>query len=174
MTPSPTALTLRREDALARLKPLLEDPSIGKVGHNIKYDLIVLERAGIHLAGITLDTMVASYLTDPSRMRHNLEDVCLHYLKRKMIPIADLIGKGSKAISFDQVPIAALRLCRRRRHITWRLGAVFTPMLRARPSEALFIKWEFRSGFWRKWNRHRDRLGSLRGLRVEVESLYEP
>src|SRR5690606_32481918 len=93
---------LSRETVLERLRPLLEDPQYPKVGQNVKYDLIVLERAGVKVSGIVLDTMVASYLTDPSRMRHNLDEICLHYLKRKMIPISDLIGKGSKSVTFDK------------------------------------------------------------------------
>jgi len=96
---------LPRKTALDLLRPLLEDPRIGKVGHNIKYDLVVLHRAGIALQGLAMDTMVASYLTDPSRLRHNLTEVSLQYLKRKMIPIAEVIGKGSKAITFDKVPV---------------------------------------------------------------------
>lgn len=132
-------VTLEPEEALRTLKPLLEDPALTKVGHNIKYDLIVLARAGIRLAGIGLDTMVASYLTDPSRMRHNLTDVCLHYLKRNMIPIADLIGKGSKAITFDHVPIArACAYAGEDADIALRLARYFEPVLRERGLEALY------------------------------------
>ena len=99
----------------------------------------VLARAGITLAGITLDTMVASYLTDPSRIRHNLSEVSLHYLKRKMIPIADLIGKGSKQITFDRVPIdKACRYACEDADMTWRLGERFTALLREHDLEALF------------------------------------
>ncbi len=128
-----------RETALAILRPLLEDPAVPKTGHNIKYDMEVLARAGIALAGITLDTMVASYLTDPSRIRHNLSDVSLHYLKRKMIPIADLIGKGSKQITFDRVPIdKACRYACEDADMTWRLGERFTALLREHDLEALF------------------------------------
>lgn len=99
------AITLSPEKALAALKPVLENPKPGKTGHNIKYDMIVLHRAGITLRGIRMDTMIASYLTDPSRLRHNLDELSLHHLNHKTIPISDLIGKGSKTIPFDQVPI---------------------------------------------------------------------
>lgn len=130
-------------EAVDALRPLLEDPAVAKLGHNIKYDLIVLERAGIRIAGIRLDTMVASYLTDPSRMRHNLDEVCLHYLKRKTIPISDLIGKGSKQITFDQVPLeaASVYACEDA-DMTWRLGEVFTPLLRERGLEELLNRVE--------------------------------
>lgn len=92
------------EEALAALKPLLEDAQYKKFGHNIKYDLIVLARAGIHLQGVAMDTMLASYLTDASRLRHNLDELSLLYLNHKMIPITDLIGKGAHSIPFTQVP----------------------------------------------------------------------
>lgn len=135
----PEGQRLSRGEALARLKPLLEDPTIGKIGHNIKYDLVVLERAGIRLAGIEFDTMVGSYLTDASRLRHNLDEVSLHYLKRKVIPISDLIGKGSKAITFDSVPLdRACKYACEDADVTWRLAEVFRPLLRERGQAALF------------------------------------
>lgn len=127
------------EDALRMLKPLLEDPAILKSGHNIKYDLVVLRRAGIEMRGVEFDTMVASYLTDPSRLRHNLSEVCLYYLKRKMIPITDLIGKGSKAVTFDKVPIdQACTYASEDADIAWRLTKVFRPILHERGLDTLF------------------------------------
>ena len=128
-----------RRKALDMLRPLLEDPDLRKVGHNIKYDLIVLSRAGIELRGIVMDTMVASYLTDPSRLRHNLGEVSLQYLKRRMIPIADLIGKGSKAVTFDRVPVdRACEYSCEDADVTWRLNGVFQTLLKERALEALF------------------------------------
>lgn len=130
---------LSRNDALAMLKPLLEDPSIRKVGHNIKYDLLVLDRAGIRLAGIDLDTMIACYLTDPSRLRHNLNEISLHYLSRKLIPISDLIGKGAKAVTFDSVPVdRACVYAGEDADVTWRLAEVFRPLLRERGLMTLY------------------------------------
>ncbi len=128
-----------KDEALALLRPLLEDPAIGKVGHNIKYDLIVFARAGIALQGIAQDTMVSSYLTDPSRLRHNLEEVSLQYLKRKMIPIAEVIGKGSKAITFDKVPVdRASEYSCEDADVTWRLSGVFRTLLQERSLDALY------------------------------------
>ena len=127
------------EAALDSVRPLFENPDVEKVGHNIKYDLVVLERAGVHLAGIGLDTMVASYLTDPSRLRHNLDEVSLHYLNRKLIPISDLIGKGSKQQTFDTVPIdQACTYAAEDADITWRLAEVFQPKLQEQGLENLF------------------------------------
>ena len=126
------------ERAVGLLRPLLEDANIGKVGHNIKYDLLVLQRAGLRLAGIRMDTMVASYLTDPSRMRHNLEEVSLQYLRRKLTPISDLIGKGSKTITFDEAPIerACVYACEDA-DVTWHLSKIFRSQLRDRQLESL-------------------------------------
>ena len=135
----PATAQLPREMVLERLRPLLEDEAVGKVGHNIKYDLLVFARAGVRLAGISLDTMVASYLTDPSRMRHNLDEVSLHYLKRKLIPISDLIGKGSKAITFDEVPIdRACAYASEDADMAWRLAEALRPLMEERGLSALF------------------------------------
>jgi DNA polymerase-1 len=92
--------------ALEILKPVLENPAIRKVGQNIKYDWIVLERHGIMLNGITFDTMLASYLINPSKRAHNLDQIALDFLDHKTITYEDLTGKkGKKAATFDTVPI---------------------------------------------------------------------
>jgi DNA polymerase-1 len=90
---------------LASLKPLLEDPNLAKVGQNIKYDWIVLKRSGIDLQGVVFDTMVASYLLNPTRRAHNLETIAAEYLDHKMISYKEVTGnkKGNKC--FDEVPI---------------------------------------------------------------------
>ncbi len=125
--------------ALALLKPLLEDASIGKIGHNIKYDLIVFARAGIALQGIVMDTMIASYLTDPSRLRHNLNEVSLQYLRHKPIPISNLIGKGAKAVTFDHVPVdRACEYASEDADLAWRLAQVLEPKLEECALTALF------------------------------------
>lgn len=137
--PSDGLWPLSKDEVLDTIRPLLEDPSVGKIGHNIKYDLLVLENHGIRLQGIVMDTMVASYLTDPSRLRHNLNEVSLQYLRRKLIPISDLIGKGSKAVSFNHVPVddACVYACEDA-EVTWRLVHVFRPTLRERNLVSLF------------------------------------
>ncbi|MBW1770932.1 MAG: DNA polymerase I, partial [Deltaproteobacteria bacterium] len=68
------------DHTIASLKPLLEDPKLAKVGQNIKFDWIVLKRSGIQLQGVTFDTMVASYLLNPTRRAHNLEAIAAEYL----------------------------------------------------------------------------------------------
>lgn len=130
---------LPKERVAGLLGPLLADGSVGKIGHNIKYDLIVLRNAGMQVRGAEMDTMVASYLTDPSRLRHNLDEVSLHYLKRKTIPISDLIGKGAKSVTFDQVPVdRACGYACEDADMSWRLAGVFGPLLLERGLDALF------------------------------------
>ena len=141
MGDSPKSVPMDR--ALELLRPLLEDPDIKKIGHNIKYDYIVLLQAGIMTRGIAVDTMLASYLTDPSRLRHNLAEVSLKHLRRKMIPISDLLGKGSKAITFDKVPVeAACEYASEDADITWRLSEIFQSSLKERELESLFSEVE--------------------------------
>jgi DNA polymerase-1 len=96
---------LEPDKTLARLKPLLEDPCLTKVGQNIKYDWIVLRRSGIELKGVIFDTMVASYLLNPTLRAHNLEMIAAEYLNHTMITYEEVTGSGKLQIGFDQVPI---------------------------------------------------------------------
>ena len=90
---------------LARLKPLLENPDLAKVGQNIKYDWIVLKRSGIQLQGVMFDTMVASYLLNPTRRSHNLETIAVEYLDHKMISYKEVTGGRKDDKGFDRVPV---------------------------------------------------------------------
>ena len=96
---------LSEEYVLGKLKPFLEDANFSKVGHNIKYDLEVLKRSGVDINGIGFDTMIASYLLNPSASGHKLDDVAFKFLQRQLIPIKDLIGSGAKQIPMSQVPV---------------------------------------------------------------------
>lgn len=87
------------------LKSVLENPDIKKVGQNIKYDWMVLERHGIHLKGVVFDTMLASYLINPSKRAHNLDQIALDFLDHKTTTYQDVVGKGKNASGFAQVPI---------------------------------------------------------------------
>jgi len=91
---------------LEALRPVLENPEIKKVGQNIKYDQIVLARHGVELGGVAFDTMLASYLIDPSKRAHNLDRIALDFLDHQMITYVDVVGKGRQALkSFARVPI---------------------------------------------------------------------
>ena len=94
------------ELALGSLKEIFEDKKIKKIGQNIKYDYIVLANYGIRVKGIIFDTMVASYLLNPSKLNHNLDDISFEYLNHKMTTsIHELIGKGKSAVTMDRVDI---------------------------------------------------------------------
>ena len=91
--------------ALQALKPLLEDAKLTKIGQYIKFDWIVLNRSGIKLAGVGFDTMVASYLLNPTRRAHNLEAIAAEYLDHRMISYKEVTGGGKKDSCFDMVHI---------------------------------------------------------------------
>ena len=94
---------------LEQLKPILENPTIKKVGQNIKYEWIVLKRYGIELQGIQCDTMVASYLLNPTKHNHNLGEIARDYLDRTMTDYKEVVGTGGKALTFDQVELERAR-----------------------------------------------------------------
>ena len=94
---------LAKEYVLEQIRPALEDPDIKKTGHNIKYDLIVLKNEKIDLKGIDFDTMLASYLLNPNRSRHNLEDVSMNYLSLKKQSFKEVTDKGKK--NFKEVSV---------------------------------------------------------------------
>jgi len=92
---------------LAALKDVLEDASVVKVAHDAKFDAIVLARHGISLAGVTIDTMIASYLIDATRSSHTIEDLALEHTGYKALAEEDVCGRGAKAIPFDRIPVTA-------------------------------------------------------------------
>jgi DNA polymerase-1 len=91
--------------ALAKLKPLLEDASIGKVGQNLKYDMSILANVGITLRGVAFDTMLESYVFNSVASKHNMDDLALKYLGHKNISFEEIAGKGAKQITFNQIPL---------------------------------------------------------------------
>ncbi|MEO1497127.1 MAG: DNA polymerase I [Planctomycetota bacterium] len=97
---------LPEADVIAALGPVLEDPSIGKIGQNLKYDLVVLRGAGVTLRGLRFDTMIASYLLDAGERSHNLDVLAARYLGHQTVKIKELIGTGKKQKRMDEVPVA--------------------------------------------------------------------
>ncbi len=91
-------------DAIARLKDLLGDASVLKIGQNIKYDALVLKRHGIEIVSLD-DTMLMSYVLDAGRQGHGMDDLSKTWLGHEPIPIKSLIGSGKSQITFDSVPI---------------------------------------------------------------------
>jgi len=125
--------------ALAILRPVLEDPAVAKTGQNVKFDLIVLEREGVRLAGIARDTMVLSYLLEPNWGRHNLDRLALHYLREAKIPYAEVAGRGKNEMTMDKVPIerAAPYACQDAA-LAWELGGALWDGVKARGLDRLY------------------------------------
>ncbi len=94
---------------LGTLGPLLSDPALPKYGQNLKYDALVLARAGIELAPIGFDTMVASYVINPTRHQHNLAELALEYLGERVTSYAEVAGSGKKQVSFAEVEVGRAR-----------------------------------------------------------------
>ena len=96
---------LRRDEALGKLRPLLEDPERPKVGQNLKYDMSVLANHGIGLRGVRFDTMLESYVLDSTGTRHDMDALALKYLDHRTIHFEDIAGKGAAQLRFDQIPL---------------------------------------------------------------------
>jgi DNA polymerase-1 len=96
---------LNREEVLTALKPILENPAIGKIGQNIKYDYGIFKNHGITLQGIKYDTMLESYILNSGAGRHDMDTLALKYLGYKTVSFEEVAGKGAKQVRFDQVPV---------------------------------------------------------------------
>jgi len=95
---------LNKEIVLKKLKPLLEDSSIKKIGQNIKFDFIVLAKHGINISSME-DTMLMSYVLDAGKNRHNMDTLSEIHLDHKTITFKDLVGSGKKEINFCDVEL---------------------------------------------------------------------
>ena len=110
------------EDIRPELAPILEDEKVGKVGQNIKYDMVVLRKAGVSLRGVIFDTMLASYVQYNNRSYHNMDSMAKDYLDHDTIKISEVIGKGKNQITFDMVDLEmASEYAAEDADITWRL-----------------------------------------------------
>ncbi|HEY6481943.1 MAG TPA: DNA polymerase I [Steroidobacteraceae bacterium] len=96
---------LDRERVLAALKPILEDPQRGKIGHHLKLDAHVLANHDIRLAGMRFDTMLESYVLNSVATRHDMDSTALCYLGIRTITYEDVVGRGAKQLPFNQVPL---------------------------------------------------------------------
>ena len=129
---------LDRDTVLTRLKPILENPKIGKIGQHLKYDAHILSLYDIDLLGNihenpnnwAMDTMLASYVINAAATRHGMDDLARHYLQTQTISFEDVAGKGAKQVSFDQVviDIASDYACEDA-DITYQLFDVFSKQL---------------------------------------------
>jgi DNA polymerase I len=124
----PTQVSSRT--AIEKLKPLLEDASIRKVGHDLKFDLEVLARHGVTLRGLAFDSMLASYLLDATRPGHPLEETSLEHLGYKALTEEDVCGRGAKAVPFARVsPDALLNFAGERADLARQLSNRLAPLL---------------------------------------------
>ena len=89
------------------LRPALTDPACPKVGHNLKYDALVLARQGLAVTPLAFDTMIAAWLVQPERYNLGLKDMAQAYLGVAMTHIEELIGKGKNQLTMDKVPVAS-------------------------------------------------------------------
>jgi DNA polymerase-1 len=121
------------DEVLARLRPVLTDARVGKVGHNAKYDMMVLARHGVWVEGLRYDTMVGVYLLNPGRRNLGLKEQAFEQLGVIMTPITDLIGTGKQQLSMAQVPIrTAADYAGADADMTLRLLRHLEPLLRER------------------------------------------
>ncbi len=122
---------LDKQMVLDRLKPALENPSLKKYGHNIKYDLLVLRNEGVELKGVAFDSMLAEYVLDPSKRGLSLDDLAMEYFQHQTIKYKDVAGTASKEIGFDEVEIEiASEYAAEDSDITWALTQRLRPLLK--------------------------------------------
>ena len=122
-------------DVHEKLKTVLADEKVKKVGQNIKYDLNILRNADLPVKGFCFDTMVASYCLDAERRGHSLDVMAKDFLDYDTIPISSLIGKGRNQLTFDMVDTtAASEYAAEDADITFRLYEYLKPRLKAQPA----------------------------------------
>jgi DNA polymerase I len=123
------------------LKPVLENEKIMKIGQNLKYDIMVLEKYGVQVKGLIFDTMLAHYLIEPE-MRHNMDVLAETYLHYSPISIETLIGKkGTKQKSMKDAPLEQIaEYAAEDADVTFRLKEMLAPILKEKSAEKLF--WE--------------------------------
>ena len=134
---------LPRSAVLDRLRPLFENSDLRKVGQNIKFDMAVLANNGINLAGVRFDTMLASYVLNPSRQGHGLDALAQEHLNHRMVSYSDVTGSGRNQKNFSEVEIeAASRYACEDADATWLLRRKFEPMLTANHLDTIYYTLE--------------------------------
>jgi DNA polymerase I len=129
---------LSRETVLAKLKPLFEDPSVLKIGHNLKYDMIVLGRLGVDVAPFD-DTIVMSFDLDAGLHGHGMDELAATHLSHSCIAYKDVVGTGKKQLGFHEVDLkTATRYAAEDADVTLRLWRRFKPRLPAEGSTRVY------------------------------------
>jgi len=121
---------LKKETVIKKLKPLLEDKSVKKIGQNIKFDFIVLFKQGINMSSME-DTMLMSYVLDAGKNRHNMDTLSEIHLQHKTISFKEIVGSGKKEINFSDVELTkAMEYAAEDADITYRLYKIFKKNLK--------------------------------------------
>ena len=137
--PAPTSPALTIQQVFESLRPILEDSTLEKIGHDLKADMVALARHGVAMNGLGLDTMLASYLIDATRSGHPLEGSALEYLGYRALTSEDVCGKGAKAVPFASVsPAALLDYAGERADLTLQLAERLAPMLAAEQLDVVY------------------------------------
>ncbi|MDR1745317.1 MAG: DNA polymerase I, partial [Planctomycetota bacterium] len=124
---------------LDRVKPVFEDAAIGKTGHNVRFDALVLRHAGIRLAGVRFDSLIASSLVDGHLVDHGLKTLSRRFFDVEMTPIQNLIGSGRNQSTLDNAPVADVcAYCSADADISYRLYTCLGPLLDERGARTLF------------------------------------
>src|SRR3546814_5187034 len=127
---------LDRAQVLVALAPLFADASVKKLGQHGKYDLHVLRRHGVEVAGYADDTMLESFVLESGRTRHDMDSLAARYLGYVTMKYEDVAGKGSKKILFSQVALDdATRYAAKDADVTMRLHRALAPKLAAEPAD---------------------------------------
>ncbi len=128
---------------LELLKEIIEDQDIKKIGQNFKYEWIILRRYGLTYLGKAFDTMIASYLLNPSRRTHNLTQIAWDYLNRRLITYKEVVGTGAKAKNFSQVPVEqAIAYGAEDAEVTLAAARRLGPLLKSEGLDELFYQME--------------------------------
>jgi len=121
---------LKKETVIKKLKPLLEDKSVKKIGQNIKFDFIVLFKQGIDMNSME-DTMLMSYVLDAGKNRHNMDTLSEIHLQHKTISFKEIVGTGKNEINFSDVELdKAMEYAAEDADITYRLYKIFSKNLK--------------------------------------------
>ena len=125
---------LNRDEIIQKIKPILEDPKVEKIGHHLKYDAHIFENHGIHLQGWYFDTMLASYVLNAIATRHGMDDVARVYLSHLTTTFEQIAGKGAKQKTFNQIELeTAAHYAAEDAHVTYRLYEVLDRKLKEVP-----------------------------------------
>lgn len=127
------------QQVLDALRPFLENAKVKKYGQHVKYDWIVMKRHGIVIQNFEFDTMIASYLINPAKRNHNLDDITFEYLNVRKVATAELIGSGKKEITMDAVPVETIsNYACEDADCVFRLATIFREKLKEDGLESLF------------------------------------